>query len=89
MPGYMLNFTFYFTHLVTRNNKLGYASVSLHHNHMSFSNDILLIREVGTVKTTGLLIFAVIIKYKEGRDSVVSIATRCGLDGSGFEHRCI
>jgi hypothetical protein len=56
---------------------------------MSFSNDILLIREVDTVKTTGLLEFSVNIKYKMGRDSVVSIETRSGLDGSGFEPRCI
>jgi len=63
--------------------------MSLHHNLMSFSNDILLIREVSTVETRGLLKFHVNIKCKEGRYSVVGITTCCGLDGLGFESWCM
>ena len=61
----------------------------LDHNHLSFSNDILLIRDESAVKTRGLLKFYVNIKCKEGRYSVVGIKTCCGLDSLEFESRCM
>jgi hypothetical protein len=79
-----VDFTFYLTHLVARNNKLGYVSARLEHKPMLFSSDILLIREVSTVKKRGLLKFYVNIRCKESRYSVLGIMTCFELDGFGL-----